>query len=46
MYDEECEKLAEYFLHDTAARDDKTKIAELAQHIQTEIESWLEGNDL
>lgn len=46
MYDESCEELAILFLEDTAAKGDKKKIAELAQHIQDEIESWLEGNNL
>jgi len=46
MYDEKCEELAEYFLADTQSKNDKDKIAELAQYIQSEIESWLEGNNL
>lgn len=46
MYDEECLELAKYFLSDTSADGDKEKAEQLAQYIQDEIESWLEGNDL
>lgn len=48
MYDEQCLELAEHFLMDAIAENKATKkqAEELAQHIQDEIESWLEGNDL
>jgi len=47
MYDEQCLELAEHFLMDEIARGRATKkqAEELAQHIQNEIESWLEANN-
>jgi hypothetical protein len=40
MYDSECYKLAERFL--PAAAPERLRDA-LAQHIQTSVEDWLEG---
>lgn len=48
MYDDQCLELAEHFLMEAIAKGHvtKKKAEELAQHIQDEIESWLEGNNL
>lgn len=48
MYDEMCLEIAEHFLMDAIAEGKATKkqAEELAQYIQDEIESWLEGNNL
>ena len=40
-YDPACEELARHFLSDLARPE---LAAKLAQHIQTEIEGWLEDN--
>ena len=44
MYDEACETLAKHFLTDGGTKEapDQLILAALAQHIQTEIEVWLE----
>lgn len=45
-YDSKCFELAEHFLSDCTNPMARLRTRELAQHIQDEIEIWLEAEEI